>query len=138
MILNPEPPRVAASLQLSDSGISLWQLGVECLKHVPKPLYPVNANLKPYRAEFRSPTTKAIIRWAAFLPADRTFSAAEVKAALFSSRPEVKTGDINRTVLWLSEEKRGVLLRVTAHKQGSNMRYRFRFNSRFDKERLNL
>lgn len=136
MILNHEPPRIAASMQLVGDGISLWELGMECLRREPKPLYQTNADAKPYKAKFKSPTTKAIIRWAAFLPADRTFTASEAKEALFSSNPNVGTGDLNRTILWLSEEKCGVLLRVTAHRQGSNMRYRFKFNPRFDKGSL--
>lgn len=136
MILNPEPPRVAASLQLSDDGISLWQLGVECLKHVPKPLYEPGrhsnsqGNTKGY---FRSPVSRKIIRWFLYrADPNRRYSAAEVKEALFADEPTMTNGAVSRYLAGLSGTSSTILHRISGPKHGKYLTYKYYFNRSYD------
>ena len=122
MIHNNQPPRVDSSLQLSENGISLWQLGLECMNHVPKPLYEPGrhsnsqGNTKGY---FRSPVSRKIIRWFLYrADPNRRYSAAEVKEALFADEPTMTNGAVSRYLAGLSGSSSTHLYRVSGPKHG--------------------
>lgn len=136
MILNPEPPRVAASMQLSAEGISPWQLCVECLNHVPAPLFEPGrhsnsrGNTKGY---FRSPVSRKIIRWFLYrADPNRRYSAAEVKEALFADDPNMTNGAMSRYLAGLSGTSSTILHRISGPKRGKYLTYKYYFNRSYD------
>lgn len=136
MILNPEPPRAPASRQLSSSGLSPWQLGMQVLTRAPTPLFELGRHSKSVghtRGYFRSPISRRIIRW--FLHTadpNKRYNAADVKSALFSDEPEMTIGGVSKHLASLSGTSSTILYRTGMPKYRGYLTYRYSFNRNYN------